>query len=115
MYNETIKLITILNTSEDENGYTVEGQTQEAEVFAFVKSVKYTEYYAALAANVHVQNIFVVDPLDFELSFVRIQDSAQRQRVLKASKVEYNGRLYRIIRSYSTQDGTLELTCSEVE
>jgi len=115
MYNETVKLITVLNTSEDENGYTVEGDTREVTVYAYVKSVKYTEYYAALAANMHVQNIFVMDPHDYEMSYIETHGTTGRNRTLKASKLEYDGRLYRIVRTYKTQDNTIELTCAEVE
>ena len=115
MNNEVIKLVTVIGSTDDENGYTVEAGTKEVEVFAEQKSVRYSEYYAALAANTQAQIIFVVDPHDFELSYVDIQDTDGKNRKLKATRIEHEGTLYRIVRAYRTYEGTLELTCAEVE
>lgn len=113
MKDKLITLVTVLGEKQDSSGFKTGEETQRIEVFAEVKSVGRSEYYEALRASMKVSIIFAVDPDDFLLSEVEISLKDGNTKKLKASKVEYDGTLYQIVRTYNK--GDLELTCREVE
>ena len=115
MRDKRITLITVLEEERDSSGFKTGESTQKVEIFAEEKSVGRREYYEALRASMQVSIIFSVDAEDFQLSVSEIPLSEGKTKKVKASKIEYEGDVYRIVRSYKTDSGTIELTCSEVE
>ncbi|MBO6206848.1 MAG: phage head closure protein [Lachnospiraceae bacterium] len=110
MRDEQITLITNTGTAYDESGFPVEDTEQHQTVFAKVKSVRASEYYEALRSNLKLAYIFCVDPDDFKLGDHKVDG-----KTVRAWAVEYETVRYKIIRTYRTDTGDLELSCEEVE
>lgn len=99
--NETLKLITT----------TAEGtklKKKEREVFCSRKSVRRSEFYAALAAGQNPRYELEVMTADYEMMKVRDQNSG---KVYYPSEVEYQGENLKIIRAYQTPGDLTSLTC----
>lgn len=115
MNDKLITLVTVLEENRNANGFKIGEKTSRVEIFAEEKSVGRTEYYEALRSSVEVSMVFSVDPEDFLLSVEEIELQGGKTKKVKASRVEYEGTEYRIVRAYKTKEGALELTCKEVE
>ena len=114
MNNEVIVLVTVIGTEKDASGFKTNEESVNTEIFADVKSVNRMEHYEALRSGINASIIFDVNPDDFELADRNVEIDGKNKRV-QASKVCYEERMYRIIRTYKNRSGMLELTCSEVE
>ena len=112
MRDEQITLVTTTGTTYDASGFPTEATEQKQTIFARVKSVRATEFYEALRSNHTLAYIFCVDPDDFNLGNYTPSGSTA---VYKPWAVEYNNTRYKIVRTYRTDIGEMELSCEEVE
>lgn len=90
--------ISLLTTTQTRNSYGeyVDGTETTRNVYANKKSVKYAEFYQALAQDLRPDVVFEVYAADY-------QDE---------KRLKYNNIMYYIIRTYSKNGETIELTCS---
>lgn len=100
MKNDVIKLVKVTQTR-DTDGFPVE-TLEEFEVMAQIKSVGRTEFYQAAHEGINVSVIAVINLDDWD-------------EHKSASKVKYDGELYRIIRTYKTSKLDVELTLAQAE
>ena len=110
MRDELIKLITVTGRTKNRNGFETEEEYQENEIFAESKSVRRTEYYAALQAGVRATQIFGVHPEDYQMGCI-VKDN----KTYRPSRVIHEGTEYRIVRTYCKSIDSMEITCEEVE
>lgn len=110
MRDEMVTLVTNTGTAYDENGFPTETTEATQDIFARVKSVRASEYYEALRSNLKLAYIFCVDPDDYNLGIQTVES-----KQVKPGFVEYAGIRYKIIRTYRTENGEMELSCEEVE
>lgn len=94
--DEEAVLITVTN-GKDEDGFPVETTTREP-VYARRKSATRTEFYEALRSGVRVKTVLEVRCEDFALA-------------PNATRIEYDGEVYDIIRTYSPDKSMIELIC----
>ena len=95
--NEVVTLIKPTATYTD--GIRVAGQPERTDVFASIKSVMGREFYEALKSGQRVDIVVAVNVDEYD-------DQPQ---------LEYNSKPYRVVRTYVTDEYTIELTCSEVK
>ena len=105
MFKDIANLITT-TIGEDADGYPSNTEVKQ-EVFVNKKSVKRSEYYAAMQSGMKPEIVFELRIEDFELTKQIIDDKA-----VYADTVEYDGAKYGIIRTYSPSDSMIELVCS---
>jgi SPP1 family predicted phage head-tail adaptor len=105
MWKDIAKLI-YTTITQDADGFDIETKT-ETEVCVNVKSVARTEFYSALQSGYKPTIGFEVHSFDFDLTKHMVGNKA-----LYADKVEYEGAIYEIIRTYVKQNEIMELTCS---
>lgn len=105
MFDEDAKLI-IVENDKDEDGFPVE-TTKEIPVYVSKKSAVRSEHYEALRNGILVKMVLELRIEDFELSAHRVEGKKEY-----ASRVEYDGGIYDIVRSYETDKATIELVCS---
>ncbi len=103
--NEEAKLL-VVSHEKDEDGYSCE-RTKEFPVFVREKSVSRTEYYTALSENIKLKMILEL----------RQEDWTQTEHLVDgkkeyATRVEYDGGVYDIVRSYRNNKAMIELSCS---
>lgn len=110
MRNEIITLITDKGKTYDESGFPAAETEETLDVFAMVKSVRASEYYEAMRSNLKLAYIFAVDPDDYNTMILTVSG-----KKVQPSLVSYDGDRYRIIRTYRTDMGDLELSCERVE
>lgn len=110
MNNELIKLLTMVEDREDKKGLGGKIIKKETEIFAGVKSVGRTEYYEALRSGMDLKIIFTVNPDDFKLSDIFVDN-----KKISASRVVYDGETFLIKRTYVSDMSSMELICGKVE
>lgn len=111
MMNDVISLVTVLKKTKDADGFDIEENVKNLEVFAEIQSVKRDEYYKAVAAGVKVDMVVVVNEDDYNQNIV-LEDGKKKS----PSKVIIENVPYRIYRSYrKPEKRTYELTLQEVE
>lgn len=97
----------IWNTrSKDEDGFPVENEWN-TEVYAEKKSVKRSEYYESMRAGIKVNLVVEMRQEDFKLSAHETENG-----VKYADKLEFDGVIYEILRTYETGKAKIELVCS---
>lgn len=111
MRDKLITLVTKTGTTYDASGFPTENTEQKQTVFARVKSVRSSEFYEALQSKIKLEYIFCVDPDDFKLGYYTPQSGA----TVKPWEVEYENIRYKIIRTYRTDAGEIEISCAEAE
>lgn len=89
----------------DADGYDSE-ITTETEVFLEKKSVRRTEHYSAMQAGMKPSVIFRLRLPDYELT-----RSVENGKETFATKVQYDGVVYDILRVYAEDTEYIELTC----
>ena len=94
--DEEAVLITVTN-GKDADGFPTETSSRET-VFVRSKSATRTEFYDALRSGVHVKTVLEVRKEDFALA-------------PNATRIEYDGNTYDIIRTYSPDKSMIELIC----
>lgn len=95
LYRDVVELISITAT-EDADGYITEMETR-TEVFADAQSVKREEFYKGLQAGVELNTTFIIRACDFD----------------SQKHLEFDGKRYTIVRTYTKDGEMLELNCSE--
>lgn len=94
---ETCILISI-ELGTDDAGFPKEIETRTEELYCSEKSVNYREYYDAIRTNINPKIILVLRVEDWELS-AHIVNSKKEY----ASKVEYDGCVYDVVRSFTSE------------
>lgn len=85
--------------------------TERTEVFVDVKSVARSEFYASLQTGTPLTIAFSLRVSDFKMADVTLQSGKRFQ----PTRIEYDGRVYTIRRTYSKDGEILELNCSGPE
>lgn len=96
LFKDVAKLITITRTR-DSDGYPVD-QEATTEVYVNVKSVKRSEFYASLQAGINTTKAFVMRSCDYDGQTI----------------IEYEGKRYSVVRTYSEDGELIELNCSDL-
>ena len=109
MKNDLVTLIVEVTTS-NERGFPETTETRFENIFARISDVKYTEFYAAAAANIRVQLMATLNTEDISHCYV---ESGSRKYI--PSKLEYDGTVYEIVRRYRVDEVNTDLTLREVE
>lgn len=110
MKNELINLITVIGEERDGRGFLKGEEVKKTEVFAEIKSAARSEFYEALRSGRKASIICCVDSDDYAMA-----DEMVNGRKKHASRLEYEGITYRIIRDYKLTGNDVEITCEEVE
>lgn len=96
MWRDVINLITE-TTTENDLGDIIPIE-EKRQVFANKKSIRQSEFYQAMASGLKPELMFEVRYMDYA----------------EENKLEYNGKTYVIIRTYTKNDETIELVCEGV-
>lgn len=94
LFRDVIELVTV-TTTENDMGDPVETETPR-QVFANKKSVRQAEFYQAAATGLKPELMFEVRSIDYA----------------GETKLQYTGKQYGILRTFSKNDEILELICS---
>lgn len=105
MRDDLITFITKTGEVLNENGFPVEGTDIRTEKFARIKSVKASEFYQAYTAGLTLSYIFCVDLDDWKDAHAEVEGQS-----MAPWAVEYDGTVYKIVRTYRTDMGEIELT-----
>ena len=94
-------MITLLKTSNqyDMYGNLIDDTTTETQVYATLKSVKYSEFYAAKSAGIQADIVAIIRYCDYD---------SQKQCIIDNQK-------YRVIRTYRTDKDRIELTLTCID
>jgi SPP1 family predicted phage head-tail adaptor len=103
VYKDVITLIAVTK-GQDADGFPAEIEHPH-NVFADKKSVSRAEFYSSLQAGVNATAVFLTRQCDFE-------ESAYNGT--EATRLEHNGKKYKILRTYSKDEEMLEITCSDL-
>ena len=103
--DEEAKLL-VVSHGKDEDGYSVENK-KEYPVYVSEKSVSRTEFYKALSEHINLKMILEL----------RQEDWNQTEHIVNgkkeyATRIEYDGCIYDIVRSYRNDRSMIELSCS---
>ncbi len=96
MWRDVIDLVAE-TTSENELGDIITVSTNR-QVFANKKSIRQSEFYQAQATGLKPELMFEIRYMEYE----------------EEKKIEYNNKLYSVIRTYTKNDETIELICEGV-
>ena len=102
------KLIWTNSGGKDEDGFSIEEEC-EVLVFAEERSIVRSEFYEALRSGVSVKKILRLRREDFEQS----RHTDQNGHTQYATKIEYEGETYGIIKHYAKGKADIELTCGD--
>jgi SPP1 family predicted phage head-tail adaptor len=94
LFRDVINLVAV-TTGENSMGDVIETETTR-QVFANKKSIRQSEFYQAAATGLKPELMFEIRSIEY----------AEEQ------KLQYNGKTYTIIRTYSKNDELIELICS---
>lgn len=106
MVDEQAVLIYITH-GKDEDGFPIETE-ERTEVFVREKSATRTEFYESLRSGITASEMFEVRLEDWLLTR-HITDNG---KAAYATRIEYDGATYDIIRAYKNDRSMVELTCS---
>lgn len=91
MKNELVSLKSV-TTTVDEIGDTIQTVVWK-EIFAEKKSIKQSEFYQAQSVGIKPEITFVIHPSEYENEL----------------EVKYNDKIYKVIRTYQTDNENLEI------
>lgn len=97
LFKDIIDLVAI-TTAKDPDGFPVTTETKRT-VFADKKSVRQSEFYQAALQNINLELMFDVRTVDY-----------QEEKLL-----DYEGKRYKIVRTYDKDGEMTELICSRLE
>lgn len=103
--DEDAKLLIVKN-GKDKDGFPVK-ETQEIPIYVKEKSATRSEFYEALRSNIRVKMILETRQEDWELSAHIVGEKKEY-----ASKIEYDGAVYDIVRTYKSDKSMIEIVCS---
>ncbi len=93
-------------TTKDSGGLPYKENAKETVIFAEEKSAVRSEFYEAMRAGLSVKTTFEARQEDFELS-AQETDAGK----VYATKLEYDGTVYDIIRTYKKGKSKIEIVC----
>ena len=88
-------VISLISETRSRHGVHETVTESEREVFAEIRSVTRSEYYTALNADIQPEYVFKLTA----------EGDYQKEHFLK-----YDGQKYRVVRTYLTDDGGIEIT-----
>ena len=103
--DEEAKLL-IVSNEKDEDGYAIE-RSQEIPIFVREKSATRTEFYEALRSGIKIKTVLETRQEDFEQSAHLVNGKKEY-----ANRIEYDGAIYNIVRTYKCNKSMIELICS---
>jgi len=95
LWRDTLDLVTTTQTQNSFGEY-VDGTPTKRTVFANKKSIRQSEFYQAHAQGIRPEVMFEVRVIDYA----------------DETRLEYDSKVYYIVRTYSKNDETVELICS---
>lgn len=95
LWRETATLVAITKTT-DADGYKTPTESRR-EVFVDVQSAKRSEFYSARQTGDRIDIVFLVRALDYD----------------HETRIEYGGKSYDVVRSYTRAGEVYELNCTE--
>lgn len=108
--NDLIKLITIVNSQNDE--LEIIEEKHEFELLGDVKDTKRTEYYASMAVSHTVsKTIEHISPDDYEMAIIA-KDNGKK---IRPQQVLIDGEVFNIVRTYKHDDFNMDIYCEEVD
>lgn len=96
LFKDIINLVSV-TTTENDMGDIIEVETKR-EVFADKKSIRQNEFYQAQATGLRPELMFVVRSIEYE----------------QEPKLEYNSKMFNIIRAYDKDGELMELVCQGI-
>lgn len=99
------KLLIVTN-DKDDDGFPVK-VPKEIPVFVREKSATRSEYYEALRSGITIKTVLEMRQEDWELS---AHMTAGKKEY--ATKIEYDGSVYDIVRTYKNDKSMIEVICS---
>jgi len=108
MYSDIATLIAVI-IDKDADGFPVETE-YPTELFVNKKSVARSEFYASLQAGITATAVFETRLCDVEMAGMTDGNGIRHD----AERVLYEGKKYKIIRTYSKDNEMVELTCSDL-
>lgn len=99
----TLLIVTI---GKGTNGFPVESM-EEIPVWVREKSATRTEFYEALRTGITIKTVFEMRQEDFELSAHTVNEKKEY-----ATRIQYDGCVYNIVRTYRTDRSMIEVMCS---
>lgn len=103
--DEEAKLL-IISNSKDEDGFPVE-KKEEIPIYVNEKSATRSEFYEALRSDIRIKTVLETRQEDWELSSHMVDGKKEY-----ASKIEYDGSVYDIVRTFKSDKSMIEIVCS---
>lgn len=103
--DEEATLLVITN-EKDTDGFPVE-EKEKILIYVREKSVTRSEFYEALRSGISVKTVLETRQEDWELSARMVKGKKEY-----ASKIEYDGTIYDIVRTYKNDKSMIEIMCS---
>lgn len=104
--DEEAKLLIITN-GKDEDGFPVETTKKEIPIYVNEKSATRAEFYEALRTGIKVKTVLETRQEDWELSAHMVDGKREY-----ATRIEYDGSVYDIVRTYKSDKSMIEIICS---
>lgn len=96
----------IVENEKDKDGFPVE-TTKRIPIYVREKSATRAEFYAGLKAGISIKTVLETRQEDWELSAHKVGEKKEY-----ASRVEYDGSVYDIVRSFKNDKSMIEIICS---
>lgn len=103
--DEEAKLLIVIN-GKDEDGFAID-EKKEIPIFVREKSATRTEFYEALRSGVSIKTVLETRLEDWEQSAHMVGEKKEY-----ATKIEYDGSIYDIVRTFKNDKSTIEIVCS---
>lgn len=108
-YDEEAVLLTKAGVTKDKDGILTENKWRRTEVFAGRKSAGRQEEYKAMHEGIKVAMILGLYTTEYEAGIVEMESGEK----IYPTHVEYNGRIYRILRTYGEEREEMELVLED--
>jgi head-tail adaptor len=108
VFKDVITLIAVTK-GQDADGFPAEVEHPH-DVFADKKSVSRAEFYSSLQAGVTATAVFDTRKVDFDESTYIDAEGKKYE----ATRLEHDGKPYKILRTYSKDGEMLEITCTDL-
>lgn len=103
--DEEAKLL-IISNGKDADGFPVK-KKEEIPIYVNEKSATRSEFYEALRSDIRIKTVLETRQEDWELSAHMVDGKKEY-----ASKIEYDGSVYDIVRTYRNNKSMIEIICS---
>lgn len=99
MRNDIVTLITL-------NQSGIEIKEEKKQVFAEIKSVNRSEFYASYGVGLTPKWVININPDDYNMSKFKLENGAN----IYATQVEIDGTVFSILRTYQKDSNNIEIT-----